>query len=545
MKLAICQLNFTVGDIEGNVSKILDAYQRAVSDGADLAVFSELSICGYPPQDLLDYPHFIEKCRQALLQLAEITGETAMIVGCPLFSELKEGKKLYNSAAFLWNGEIKEVFVKTLLPTYNIFDEYRYFEPNTVFKLLEFKGLKLAITICEDLWDIDEPRMYKSSPMKALKALGPDLLINLSGSPFSYKHIVERRELMRQNALLYDVPLFYVNQIGANTDLIFDGGSMFIDRDGVIAEELEYFEEDYRLVNWQPDLAYSSHSHNYHNDDIALIYDALKLGLVDYFKKSGFKKAILGLSGGIDSAVVTAIIADALGKENVIPVMLPSRFSSDHSVSDSEKLCQNLGIASEQISIHEVVDAFESKLTPVFNNMARGLAEENIQARTRGVLLMAMSNKFGYILLNTTNKSEAAVGYGTLYGDMCGGISVLGDVYKTQVYELARYINRNGEVIPQNILIKAPSAELSPGQKDSDSLPDYALLDKILHLYIEELNGPEDIIEKGYAPDLVYKIIKMVDKNEYKRFQVPPILRVSDKAFGIGRQMPVVGKLNS
>jgi NAD+ synthase (glutamine-hydrolysing) len=545
MKLAICQLNFTVGDIEGNVSKILDAYQRAVSDGADLAVFSELSICGYPPQDLLDYPHFIEKCRQALLQLAEITGETAMIVGCPLFSDLKEGKKLYNSAAFLWNGEIKEVFVKTLLPTYNIFDEYRYFEPNTVFKLLEFKGLKLAITICEDLWDIDEPRMYKSSPMKALKALGPDLLINLSGSPFSYKHIVERRELMRQNALLYDVPLFYVNQIGANTDLIFDGGSMFIDRDGVIAEELEYFEEDYRLVNWQPDMAYSSHSHNYHNDDIALIYDALKLGLVDYFKKSGFKKAILGLSGGIDSAVVTAIIADALGKENVIPVMLPSRFSSDHSVSDSEKLCQNLGIASEQISIHEVVDAFESKLTPVFNNMARGLAEENIQARTRGVLLMAMSNKFGYILLNTTNKSEAAVGYGTLYGDMCGGISVLGDVYKTQVYELARYINRNGEAIPQNILIKAPSAELSPGQKDSDSLPDYALLDKILHLYIEELNGPEDIIEKGYAPDLVYKIIKMVDKNEYKRFQVPPILRVSDKAFGIGRQMPVVGKLNS
>jgi len=544
MKIAICQLNFTIGDIDGNVSKIIDSYQRSVSEGADLAIFSELSICGYPPQDLLDYPHFIEKCRQALLQLAEITEETAMLVGCPMFSELSEGKKLFNTAAFLHQGEVKEVFVKTLLPTYNIFDEYRYFEPNTEFKLLEFKGLKLAITICEDLWDIDEPKMYKSSPMKALKALGPDLMINLSGSPFSYKHIVERRELMRQNALLYDLPLFYVNQIGANTDLIFDGGSMFVNRDGVIAEELEYFKEDYRLINWQPDMGYINHSHNYKNDDIALIYDAIKLGLSDYFQKSGFTKAILGLSGGIDSAVVTAIVADALGKDNVIPVMLPSRFSSDHSVSDSEVLCQNLGIQVKKISIQDIVDEFESKLSDVFNNRPRGLAEENIQARTRGVLLMAMSNKFGYILLNTTNKSEAAVGYGTLYGDMCGGISVLGDVYKTQVYDLAKYINRDAEIIPQNIITKAPSAELSPGQKDSDSLPDYSLLDKILHLYIEELKGPEEIMNMGYAHELVQKIIQLVDRNEYKRFQVPPILRVSDKAFGIGRQMPVVGKLN-
>lgn len=544
MKIAICQLNYKVGDIEGNTSKIIDAYNRAVADGADLALFSELAICGYPPQDLLDYPHFINKCFQALLQLAEITNETAIIVGCPLYSDLEKGKKLYNSAVVLQNGVIKDSFSKTLLPTYNIFDEYRYFEPNDEFRVLEFKGLKIAITVCEDLWDIDEPSLYKVSPMAELKKLGPDLIINISGSPFSYKHIENRQELMQQNALKYNLPLFYVNQIGANTDILFDGGSMFINSDGVIAEELEYFEEDYKLVNWQPDMGYQSHSHNYKNDDIALIYNALKMGLVDYFSKSGFKKAILGLSGGLDSAVVTAITADALGSDNLLPILLPSKFSSDHSISDSVALCKNLGMDYNTIAIQETVQSFETLLEPMFKDTKRGVAEENIQARTRGNILMAISNKFGHILLNTTNKSEAAVGYGTLYGDMCGGISVLGDVYKTQVYKLAEYINRNGEIIPQNILDKPPSAELSPNQKDSDSLPDYGLLDKILHLYIESLLGPETIIDLGFDAYIVNRIIKMVDRNEYKRFQVPPILRVSDKAFGIGRQMPVVGKIN-
>lgn len=544
MKIAICQLNYTVGDIDGNTTKIVDSYRRAVADEADIAVFSELAICGYPPQDLLDYSHFIEKCRQALLQLAEITGDTAIIVGCPVLSELEMGKKLYNSAVVLRNGVIQDVFSKTLLPTYNIFDEYRYFEPNDEFKLLEFNGLKIAITVCEDLWDLDDPKLYKVSPMEHLKRLAPDLLINISGSPFSYKHIENRRELMRENALKFDLPLFYVNQVGANTDIIFDGGSMFISRDGVIGEELEYFEEDYKLVDWQPDLGYQSHSHNYKNDDIALIYSALKMGLTDYFSKSGFTKALLGLSGGLDSAVVTALTADALGVENVLPVLLPSRFSSAHSINDSVALCNNLGMKYEKIEIHDTVHSLETLLQPMFKDTKRGVAEENIQARTRGNILMAISNKFGYILLNTTNKSEAAVGYGTLYGDMCGGISVLGDVYKTQVYKLADYINRNGEIIPQNILIKPPSAELSPGQKDSDSLPEYDLLDKILYLYIENQLGPEAIIELGYDADVVCRIIKMVDRNEYKRFQVPPILRVSDKAFGIGRQMPVVGKIN-
>jgi NAD+ synthase (glutamine-hydrolysing) len=544
MKIAICQLNFKIGDIEGNVDKIIDSYHRAVADGADLAIFSELSICGYPPQDLLDYPHFISKCRQALLQLAEITEDTAMVVGCPMFSDLPLGKKLFNSAVVLYQGQILNAFSKTLLPTYNIFDEYRYFEPNTEFKLLELKGLKIAVTVCEDLWDLDEPRLYKVSPMEELKPLNPDLLINISGSPFSYKHIENRQELMQKTATKYNIPLFYVNQVGANTDIIFDGGSMFINRDGIIAEELSYFDEDYKLINWTPDLGYTSHSKNYKNDDVELIYNALKMGLVDYFQKSGFNKAILGLSGGIDSALVTVLAVDALGKDNVLPVLLPSKYSSNHSVDDSVKLCENLNIKFESIAIQDSVNSLEKLLKPIFSETESGVAEENIQARVRGNLLMAISNKFGHILLNTTNKSEAAVGYGTLYGDMCGGISVLGDVYKTQIYKLVNYVNRDSEIIPKHILTKAPSAELRPNQKDSDSLPDYDLLDKILYQYIENQLGPEDIIKLGYEALLVNRIVQMVDKNEYKRFQVPPILRVSDKSFGIGRQMPVVGKIN-
>ncbi len=544
MRIALCQLNYKVGDVEGNTGKILEAYKHAVADKSDLVLFSELAICGYPPQDLLDHPHFINKCLKALNVLAENTGETAMIVGCPIRSELKQGKKLFNSAAVLCNGKIEQIFSKTLLPNYNIFDEYRYFEPNDSFSLWSFKGLKIAVTICEDLWDLDEPSLYKTSPMVALHKLAPDLLINLSGSPFSYKHIENRRELMRFNAQKYNLPLFYVNQVGANTDIIFDGGSMFITHEGVIADECEYFEEDCKVVEWLPNKAYDSHSHNYKNEDIALIYNALKLGLKDYFNKSGFSKSILGLSGGLDSAVVTALIAEAIGVENVLPVMLPSKYSSDHSIDDSVELCKNLGLSYEIIPIEEVVNSLEAILKPLFKDTKPGVAEENLQARARGNILMALSNKFGHILLNTTNKSEAAVGYGTLYGDLCGGISVLGDVYKTQVYQLAEYINRHEEIIPQNILLKPPSAELSPGQLDSDSLPDYDVLDAILCQYIENQLGPLEIIDLGFDANLVKKIIAMVDRNEYKRFQFPPILRVSDKAFGIGRKMPVVGKVN-
>ncbi len=544
MRIALCQLNYKVGDLDGNYSKILKAYNQAVADKADLVLFSELALCGYPPQDLLDYPHFIDKCYQTLVALAKNTGETAMIVGCPMQSELKHGKKLFNSAVVISNGKIEQVFSKTLLPNYNIFDEYRYFEPNDVFNVWEFNGLKIAITICEDLWDLDDPTLYKTSPMSQLIQLGPDLLINISGSPFSYKHIENRRELMRINAQKYNLSLFYVNQVGANTDIIFDGGSMFITNEGVIAEECEYFEEDFKVIEWQPNKEYTSHSHNYKNDDIALIYNALKLGLTDYFSKSDFATATIGLSGGLDSAVVTALIAEAIGVENIFPLLLPSKFSSNHSIDDSIQLCKNLNLSYDIIPIQDAVNTFETILRPLFKGTKSGVAEENLQARTRGNILMALSNKFGHILLNTTNKSEAAVGYGTLYGDMCGGISVLGDVYKTQVYKLAEYINRNGEIIPKNILIKPPSAELSHGQLDSDSLPDYNVLDAILYQYIENQLGPKEIIDLGFDSKLVFKIINMVDRNEYKRIQMPPILRVSDKAFGIGRKMPVVGKIN-
>lgn len=544
MKIALCQLNFKVGDIDGNLKKISDSYNKAVSENVNLIAFSELAICGYPPQDLLDYPHFLERCLDALQKLVEQSGDTAMIVGCPMPSNLKSGKKLYNSAVFIQHKKIKGIFNKTLLPTYNIFDEYRYFEPCQKYNLAEIDGNKIAITVCEDLWDIDSTQLYQSSPMKQLADLNPDFIINISGSPFSYDHVEERTELMKKNASKYKLPLFYVNQTGANTDIIFDGGSMFIDSEGNIVTQLEYFKEDFKIIEWEKNKRYIPIPETYKNDDTALIYEALKLGIRDFFEKSGFKKAILGLSGGIDSALVTVLAAEVLGAENVLPVLLPSVFSSSHSIDDSVKLCENLNLKYEKIEISPVVDLFEKQLAPIFKNTQRNVAEENIQARVRGTLLMAISNKTGHILLNTTNKSEAAVGYGTLYGDMCGAISVLGDVYKTQVYKLSEYINRNKEIIPLNILKKAPSAELRPDQKDSDTLPDYRLLDEILYLYIEKLWGCDKIITEGFDEILVKKIIKMVDTNEFKRFQVPPILRVSDKAFGIGRQMPVVGKIN-
>ncbi|NUM31982.1 MAG: NAD+ synthase [Bacteroidetes bacterium] len=544
MKIALCQLNYKVGDIDANFKKISDFYSKAVSENADLAVFSELSICGYPPQDLLDYDFFINKCKNAIDKLVEISGKTSMIVGCPMPSRLNSGKKLYNSAVLIQNNKIMGVFNKTLLPTYNIFDEYRYFEPCEKYSIAEINGHKFAITVCEDLWDINTSKLYRTSPMEHLSKLDPELIINISGSPFSYNHVEERTELMKKNALKYNLPLIYVNQTGANTDIIFDGGSMFIDSKGNVISQLEYFKEDFKIIEWEKNKKYLPAHKNYKNDDIILIYEALKLGIKDFFEKSGFSKAILGLSGGIDSALVTVLAKEVLGSANVLPVLLPSVFSSAHSIDDSIKLCKNLNIKYELIEISSIVDSFEKQLKPVFKNSLRNVAEENIQSRVRGTLLMAISNKTGHILLNTTNKSEAAVGYGTLYGDMCGAISVLGDVYKTQIYKLAKYINRNVEIIPQNIIDKAPSAELRPNQKDSDTLPDYKLLDEILYLYIEKLLSIEDIITKGFDEKLVKKIIKMVDVNEFKRFQVPPILRVSDKAFGIGRQMPIVGKIN-
>lgn len=541
MKIALAQLNYHVGNFTANTNKIIAAIKQAEKLGAELVVFSELCVCGYPPRDFLEFEDFIEQSTNALNEIAKHTHSVAALVGCPRRNPVKEGKDLYNSAFFLYEGEIKHVIDKTLLPNYDVFDEYRYFEPNRKFEAFNFKDEKLAITICEDIWNVgnDNP-LYTISPMDELVKQQPTLMVNLSASPFSYRQPEERLKVITANVKRYGVPMIYVNEAGGQTELLFDGGSIVMGAAGQVAHQLSYFKEELKLIETKEISSTKSEAHML--SEVELIYGALVMGIRDYFEKLGFKKAILGLSGGIDSALVLCLAAEALGKENVMSLLLPSGFSSEHSVDDSVALCNNLGTKYETVPIENTFQSFRKTLLPWFKDLPFNVAEENMQARTRGVLLMAFSNKFGYILLNTTNKSEAAVGYGTLYGDMCGGLAVLGDVYKTQVYELARYINRNGEVIPENIITKAPSAELRPNQKDSDSLPDYDILDKILFQYIEKRQGPKDLIAMGFDEVLVNRVLKMVNSNEWKRHQAPPILRVSPKAFGIGRRMPIEGK---
>jgi NAD+ synthase (glutamine-hydrolysing) len=543
LKIVLSQLNYVIGDLEGNVVKMRDHVARARKDQADLIVFSELALCGYTPKDKLNYHSFIDRCEAALEDLKqEATDGLAILVGAPVRSDLPKGKPLYNSAVFMSGGEIKRVVHKTLLPTYDVFDEYRYFEPSRKNEIIEYKGHRLAVTICEDLWNLEEPFLYERNPMDELVAQKPDLMINLSGSPYSYNHVEDRKQRMVQNAVHYSLPLVYVNQVGANTEILFDGGSMFINRDGDIAEELNYFEEDYRVVNWDSSSTYEDKSVDKKDYDIEMIHDALVMGIKDYFNKMGFKKAVLGSSGGVDSALVHALAAEALGAEHVTAILMPSKFSSDHSVDDAVQLAKNLGSPFEIIPIKKGVTAMDETMEPHFNGMAVDVTEENIQARLRGLILMAWSNKFGAILLNTSNKSETAVGYSTLYGDMCGGFSSIGDLYKTQVYEMCDFINRNAEVIPNHILTKAPSAELRPDQKDSDSLPPYSVLDKILEHYIEEQKGWKEILALGFEEETVRKVVKLVDRTEYKRFQGSPILRISHRAFGLGRQMPLVAR---
>lgn len=546
MKIGLAQLNIHVGNFKANTEKIIDALKNAEAQGAELVVYSELSICGYPSRDFLEFEDYINKCKEALDEIAHHTHKTAVLIGAPSRNPQVQGKDLFNSAWFLYEGEVKHITHKTLLPTYDVFDESRYFESNTSFELFEFKGKKLAITICEDIWNVgnDNP-LYVTCPMDELVKLKPDIMLNLSASPFSYVQYEERMKVVKANCLRYSLPMVYVNQVGAQTELIFDGGSVVVDRDGVTLAQLDFFKEEVRVldIDHRPQTSNDGQpTTDNQQQTTALIHDALVLGIRDYFAKLGFNKAILGLSGGIDSALVLALAVEALGKDNVLSVLLPSAFSTEHSVDDSLKIVANLGSAHEIIPIEEPFQSYLHTLKPFFKEMPFNVAEENLQARVRGTLLMAMSNKFGYILLNTTNKSEAAVGYGTLYGDMCGGLAVLGDVYKTQVYELAHYINRNGEVIPGNIITKAPSAELRPGQKDSDSLPDYDILDKVLYQYIEKRQGPKELIAAGFEPALVNRVLRMVNMNEWKRFQAPPILRVSPKAFGMGRRMPIEGR---
>ncbi|WP_321279379.1 NAD+ synthase [Marinifilum fragile] len=547
MKIALAQLNYHIGNFESNTEKIISAIEKSKKENVDLVVFSELAICGYPPKDLLERKDFIERTQDALQKVAEACTDIAAVVGGPSINPHIKGKNLYNSAFFISNGKIESIHNKTLLPNYDIFDEYRYFEPNTEFSLVEYKGKKIAITVCEDLWEkqptdnnFAKSELYTVSPMEELNKLNPDFVVNIAASPFSYNQQDLRTNILKSNIERYNLPIIYVNQIGAHTELIFDGDSMVLNSKGEVACRLKYFEEDYQVVDMNEieDKAIESAEVDY----IEKIHDALVLGLKDYFGKMGFKKATLGLSGGIDSAVTVVLAERALGKENVRVLLMPSEFSSDHSIKDAVDLAENLGIEYEIVNIQEIFSEFQKALKPSFGDLPFNVAEENIQARIRGTLVMGLSNKFGHILLNTSNKSEAAVGYGTLYGDMNGGLSVLGDVYKTDVFKMAWFMNKDQEIIPVNTIVKPPSAELRPDQKDSDSLPDYDVLDGILYRYIEKNMSTKEIIADGFEKQTVEKAIRLVNMNEYKRFQTPPILRVSSKAFGFGRKIPLVAK---
>ncbi len=545
MKIALAQLDYHIGNFLENTNKIVFEINRAMQQNADLVIFSELSICGYPPLDLLERKDFIERCENEIRNIARICKHTGVILGGPSLNTGEGGKMLFNSAFLLYEGKIKEVFHKTLLPTYDIFDEYRYFEPNTEFKILEFRDKKIALTICEDLWD-EQPvetefsrrRLYKVNPMDELMPYSPDVIINIAASPFSHTRIDAKKGIFLEKAKKFNLPVIYVNQVGAQTQLIFEGGSMAINSKGEIVEQLDFFKPDFRVV----DLDELDKSKTIRSDQerLPMMHDALVCGIKGYFQKMEFGKAVIGLSGGIDSALTTVLAERALGNENVHVLLLPSEYSSGHSVSDSIDLANNLKITFDIVDIQKIFSEFKKSMNPIFKDLSEDITEENIQSRIRAVLLMAYSNKFGHILLNTSNKSEAAVGYGTLYGDMSGGLSVLGDVYKTDVYSLARYINRDTEIIPENIISKPPSAELKPDQKDTDSLPDYDILDGILFQYIEKQLPVEEI--QGYDPHLVDEVVRKVNQNEYKRYQTPPILRVSSKAFGEGRKLPLVAR---
>jgi NAD+ synthase (glutamine-hydrolysing) len=549
MKITVAQLNYHIGNFRKNSEIIIKAIREAKENGSELIVFSELCICGYPPLDLLDRQDFIDKCNASVKEIADECRGITAIVGSPTLNTRPEGKKLFNSALALSEGRIVFTAHKGLLPTYDIFDEYRHFEPERTFSVFEFKGKRIAITVCEDLWDeqmfdnaFEKSRLYTISPMEELSAQHPDLIINISASPFSYSKIESKLNIFSSKAKRYRLPVIMVNQTGASTELIFDGASLVLDNNGNIFRRLPFFEECITSVSLEDIVTDNKSSDHEISDPIPLIHDALVMGIRDYFHKTGLKTAILGLSGGIDSAICLYMAVEALGNRNVRALLLPSRYSSDHSVKDAIDLSLKLGIKHDIISIEEPFSAFEEILTPLFEGRDRDVTEENIQARVRATILMAFSNKFGCMVLNTSNKSEAAVGYGTLYGDMAGGLSVIGDVYKTDIYKLARYINRGSEIIPANIIKKLPSAELRPDQLDTDSLPDYGILDAILYKYIELQMPVEKIISEGSDRETAERVVRLINFNEYKRYQAPPVLRISSKAFGAGRRMPLVAR---
>jgi NAD+ synthase (glutamine-hydrolysing) len=557
MKICIAQQNYHIGNFEQNTTKMLSAIEAAKKNGADLILFSEMSVCGYPARDFVEFNDFITKCYAQVDIIKEAANTIGVLIGSPARNPNKKGKDLYNAAFFLYDKKIIAEIHKTLLPTYDVFDENRYFEAADDWKVVPFKGKKLAITICEDIWNLGDNPLYRICPMDKMMEQSPDILLNLSASPFDYTHDEDRKATIKANVLKYKIPLFYCNAVGSQTEIVFDGASLAFDKQANLCGALPMFEEAMEIFECteegminasiiEPAARVPNKELNPLTLEPALnidqVYKALVLGVKDYFTKMGFTKAIIGSSGGIDSAVTLVIACEALGAENVRAVLMPSPYSTAHSVDDAVALSKNLQNPYDTIAIKEVYESFLHTLEPLFKSLPFSLAEENIQSRSRGNILMAIANKFGYVLLNTSNKSELATGYGTLYGDMAGGLGVLGDCYKIQVYELAKYINRHKEIIPVHIMTKAPSAELRPDQKDSDSLPAYEILDQILFQYIEKRADPASIKALGFDSALVDKTLKMVNTNEYKRNQFCPIIRISPKAFGVGRRVPIVAK---
>jgi NAD+ synthase (glutamine-hydrolysing) len=545
VKIALAQIDPTVGDFAGNLEKIIEASGRAAALGARLTVFSELAICGYPPADFLEKPSFLARCRQAVDELAQATRglSTAVLAGVALPSAGETGKPAVNAAVLLDKGQLLLEQHKRLLPFYDVFDEQRYFAPAKAQQVVELDGLRLAITICEDAWNDKgfwPRRLYTVDPMEELMRQNPALHVNLSSSPFWHSKRAVRRQMLAAIARRDGIPVLMCNQVGGNDSLIFDGSSLALNGSGELIAQAASFAED--LVVLDPFTAPAIPAPA--DDDTEAAYRALVLGTRDYVRKCGFSKALIGLSGGIDSALVAAIATEALGAENVIGIGMPSPYSSSGSVDDSRKLAADLGIRFEVISITGLFEEFTRSLDPLFQGLKPDLTEENIQPRIRGTLLMALSNKFGALVLTTGNKSEMAVGYCTLYGDMVGALAVIGDLVKTRVYAVCRWLNREREIIPAAILEKPPSAELRPDQKDTDSLPPYEVLDPILEAYVERYETPESIAAaNGFSIELVQQVVRLVERSEYKRQQAAPVLKVTSKSFGMGRRFPIAVKV--
>jgi len=541
MKVGIAQLNAVIGDFPGNARRLLDGYRACLDAGAEIVVTPELGLAGYPPRDLVFKSQFVPKCLQALDYLAGEVGEVPLLVGYVDHHESDSpGKAFRNAAALLAGGEIRARVFKSLLPTYDVFDERRYFEPGGECRAVEWNGCRLGITICEDIWTEDylERPFYRRDPVEELRADGAELIVNLSASPFHLGKPAQRREMLVGIVREAGVPLVYANAVGAQDQLIFDGHSLAVAGDGTVVAQCGGFEEETRVVEVG---ATGGEDEALRRDgDPEQLWRALVLGVRDYAGKTGFESACLGLSGGIDSALTAAVAAEALGPERIHGLTLPGPYSSGGSVADSHALAANLGIRCDEVSIAAAFETLRETLAPLFAGMVEDVTEENLQARIRGVLLMALSNKFNHLLLTTGNKSELAVGYCTIYGDMCGGLAVISDLPKTRVYEVCRWLNRERETIPWNTIEKPPSAELRPDQKDQDSLPEYDLLDAILDAYVERQQSVDDIVARGFDEGLVRWVQRRVDLNEWKRQQAAPGLRVTSKAFGMGRRIPIV-----